>query len=52
MHNNYYKTLIQFQRSPNWDIFIQILLHQAAEYGIAAHKISRHLAKGAPKLRD
>ena len=24
----------------------------AAEYGIAAHKISRHLAKGAPKLRD
>ena len=25
---------------------------QAAEYGIAAHKISRHLAKGAPKLRD
>ena len=25
---------------------------QAAEYGIAAHKISRHLAKGAPKLRN
>ena len=25
---------------------------QAAEYGIAAHKISRHLAKGAPTLRD
>ena len=25
---------------------------QAAEYGIAAHMISRHLAKGAPKLRN
>ena len=25
---------------------------QAAEYGIAAHRIPRHLAKGAPKLRD
>ena len=25
---------------------------QAAEYGIAAHKISRHLAKDAHELRD
>ena len=33
-----------------FSIFVNMVT-QTAEYGIAAHKISRHLAKGAPKLR-